>query len=84
MVRGLALGIVCGACLCRVVAVSVSWLRVAGGAGWVMWASLVAASGCCVVAPPLAVVRALGRFACFACVSVGGRLSVSFLFFRGV
>jgi hypothetical protein len=29
-VRGLALGIVCGALLCRVVAVSVFWLRVAG------------------------------------------------------
>ena len=81
--RGLALGIVCGALLCHVVAVSVSWLRVAGGAGWVMWASLVAAFVFCVVAPPLAVVRALGRFPCCACVSVGDRLSVSFLLFRG-
>lgn len=63
----------------------VSLLRVAGSAGWVMWASLVAAFGCCVVAsPPPAVVRALGRFACCACVSAGGRLLVSFLLFRDV
>ena len=81
--RGLALWIVCGALLCRVVAVSVSWLRVAG-----RWLGYVGVS-CCrlwvlVVAPPLAVVSALGRFPCCACVSVGGRLSVSFLLFRGV
>ena len=40
-----------------------------------------AAFGCFVVAPPLAVVRAVGRFPCCACVSVGGRLSVFFLLF---
>jgi hypothetical protein len=65
-VRGLALGIVCGALLCRVVAMSVSLVRVAGVAGWVMWASRVAAFGCCVVAPPPAVVRAVERFLCCA------------------